>query len=81
MTDILGFAAATLTTAAFVPQAVKVYKSKKTEDLSLGLFAMLFVGVFLWLIYGLLISSVPVIVANAVTLLLVAYILWMKIRS
>lgn len=81
MTDILGFAAATLTTAAFVPQAVKVYKSKKTEDLSLGLFAMLFVGVFLWLIYGLLISSVPVIAANAVTLLLVAYILWMKIRS
>ncbi|HOI83265.1 MAG TPA: SemiSWEET transporter [Campylobacterales bacterium] len=81
MTDILGFAAATLTTAAFVPQAVKVYKSKKTEDLSLGLFAMLFVGVFLWLIYGLLISSIPVIAANAVTLLLVAYILWMKIRS
>lgn len=81
MTDILGFAAATLTTAAFVPQAVKVYKSKKTEDLSLGLFAMLFVGVFLWLVYGLLISSIPVIAANAVTLLLVAYILWMKIRS
>lgn len=81
MTDILGFAAATLTTAAFVPQAVKVYKSKKTEDLSLGLFAMLFVGVFLWFIYGLLISSAPVIAANAVTLLLVAYILWMKIRS
>lgn len=81
MTDILGFAAATLTTAAFVPQAVKVYKSRKTEDLSLGLFAMLFVGVFLWLIYGLLISSAPVIAANAVTLLLVAYILWMKIRS
>lgn len=81
MTELLGFAAATLTTAAFVPQAVKVYRSRKTDDLSLGLFAMLFAGVLLWLIYGLLISSAPVIAANAVTLLLVAYILWMKIRS
>ncbi|MCI4400190.1 MAG: SemiSWEET transporter [Campylobacteraceae bacterium] len=80
MTDILGFAAAFLTTAAFVPQAIKVYKTQKTEDLSLGLFSMLFVGIFLWLIYGLMIGSSPVIAANAITLLLVAYILKKKIR-
>ena len=80
MTDILGFAAAFLTTAAFVPQAMKVYKTQKTEDLSLGLFSMLFVGVFLWLIYGLMIGSNPVIAANAITLALVAYILKKKIR-
>jgi MtN3 and saliva related transmembrane protein len=80
MTDILGFAAAFLTTAAFVPQAIKVYKTQKTEDLSFGLFSMLFVGIFLWLIYGLMIGSSPVIAANAITLLLVAYILKKKIR-
>lgn len=69
-----------MTTAAFVPQAIKVYKTQKTEDLSLGLFSMLFVGIFLWLIYGLMIGSSPVIAANAITLLLVAYILKKKIR-
>lgn len=81
MTDILGFAAAFLTTAAFLPQAVKVYRTKKTEDLSVGLFGLLFVGVFLWFIYGLMINSYPVIIANAATLMLVGYILIVKIRS
>ncbi|MDD3466738.1 MAG: SemiSWEET transporter [Campylobacterales bacterium] len=81
MTDILGFAAAFLTTAAFLPQAVKVYRTKRTEDLSVGLFGLLFVGVFLWFIYGLMINSYPVIIANAVTLVLVGYILIVKIRS
>lgn len=81
MTDILGFAAAFLTTVAFLPQAFKVHKTKKTEDLSLGLFGLLFVGVFLWFIYGLMIISYPVIIANAVTLVLVGYILVVKIRS
>lgn len=81
MTDIFGFAAAFLTTTAFLPQAVKVYKTKKTEDLSLGLFGLLFVGVFLWLVYGVMIDSHPVIIANAVTLILVGYILIAKIRS
>jgi MtN3 and saliva related transmembrane protein len=81
MTELIGFTAAFLTTAAFVPQALKVYRTRKTEDLSLGLFSMLFVGVLLWLVYGLLMGAMPVIAANAVTLVLVAYILWMKIRS
>ncbi len=81
LTEILGFAAAFLTTAVFIPQALRVQKTKKTDDLSLGLFAMLFVGVFLWLIYGVLIASYPVIMANAVTFVLVAYILWAKIRA
>lgn len=70
-----------MTTAAFVPQAVKVYKTKKTEDLSLALFVLLFVGVFLWLVYGVLIVSAPVIIANAVTFILVAYILLVKLRA
>lgn len=80
MTEAIGFVAATLTTCAFVPQAFKVYQTKKTADLSLALFAMLFVGVFLWLLYGLLINAMPVIVANAVTLAFVSYILYAKLR-
>lgn len=81
MTELIGFAAAFLTTAAFIPQALKVYKTRKTDDLSLGLFSMLFVGISLWFIYGLLIGAMPIIAANGVTLVFVAYILWMKIRS
>ena len=70
-----------MTTAAFVPQALTVYKTKKTEELSLALFALLFAGVFLWLIYGVLIGSAPVVIANAVTLMLVAYILLVKLKT
>ncbi|MGE4398746.1 MAG: SemiSWEET transporter [Campylobacterales bacterium] len=81
MTEPIGFAAAFLTTAAFIPQALKVYKTRKTDDLSFGLFFMLFVGISLWFIYGLLIGAMPIIAANGITLVFVAYILWMKIRS
>ncbi len=81
MTELIGFAAAFLTTAAFIPQALKVYKTRKTDDLSFGLFFMLFVGISLWFIYGLFIGAMPIIAANGITLVFVAYILWMKIRS
>jgi len=79
MTDLLGFVAATLTTVAFVPQAYKVYKTKKTDDLSLSMFVMFSLGVFLWLMYGVLISSTPIICANIVTLALALYILSVKL--
>lgn len=79
MIDIIGFIAATLTTLAFVPQAYQVYKTKKVEDLSLALFSMFSMGVFLWLIYGIMLVNVPIIVANIITLILALYILSMKI--
>jgi MtN3 and saliva related transmembrane protein len=81
MVEMLGFAAAIFTTAAFVPQAYRVYKTKKTEDLSLSMFVMFSVGVFLWLVYGIAISSAPVIYANIVTLILALYILVVKISG
>jgi MtN3 and saliva related transmembrane protein len=81
MIEILGFAAAIFTTTAFVPQAYRVYKTKKTGDLSLSMFAMFSIGVFLWLIYGIAISSVPVICANVVTLILALYILVIKVTG
>jgi MtN3 and saliva related transmembrane protein len=81
MAEIAGFVAAILTTAAFIPQAIQVYKTKKTDDLSLSMFVMFSVGVFLWLIYGVLILSYAVIFANIATLVLALYILSVKLLN
>lgn len=78
--NIVGFLAAFCTTAAFVPQAVKVFRTKKTGDISLGMFLLMSVGVALWDVYGIIIGAVPVVTANSVTLVLSAYILLMKIK-
>ncbi len=79
--EIIGFIAAALTTGAFVPQAWQVYKTKRTDDLSLGMFVLFSLGVLLWLVYGILITSYSVIAANSATLLLALYILIVKIKS
>lgn len=77
---LLGLVAGTLTTIAFVPQLTKTWRSKSTEDISFGMFAIFCTGVFLWFLYGLLINALPVIVANAVTLILASAILVLKIK-
>jgi len=77
---ILGLAAGTLTTAAFVPQLAKAWRSKSTGDLSWGMLVTFSTGVLLWLIYGVWIDSLPVILANAITLLLQAGIVSLKIK-
>ena len=77
---IVGLAAGTLTTLAFVPQVVKTWRTRSTHDISLGMFSVLCTGVTLWLVYGLLIGDVPVILANAVTLALAGTILALKLR-
>jgi len=79
ITDIIGFTAAVICSLAMIPQVVKIYRTKETSDLSLGAFAALGTGIFLWLVYGLLIHSVPVIFGNAVGLSLVLYVIIMKI--
>lgn len=76
----IGFAAAILTTSSFVPQAVKVYRTRQTGDLSLGMFLLFSLGVALWLVYGVIHQSLPIIAANFVTLALAMYILAMKLR-
>lgn len=78
--DIVGFLAALCTTSAFFPQAYKVYKTKRTRDISLGMFWLMLVGTILWLIYGLVINSLPIILANMITLNLAGYILYKKIK-
>lgn len=80
MEAILGFTAAICTTIAFIPQAVKVYKTKHTKDISLGMFSLLNLGFVLWLIYGIILKSYPIILANAVTIIFAVYILITKIR-
>jgi MtN3 and saliva related transmembrane protein len=77
---ILGITAGTLTTVAFIPQLAKAFKSKSTGDLSWGMVLMFTIGVLLWLIYGIWIDSLPVILANAVTLLLQLGIVSLKIK-
>lgn len=78
--EIIGYFAAFLTTVAYIPQTVKVLRSKSTQSLSLGMFSLIFCGITLWLVYGFLISDWPLIWANGITLVLAGTILWMKIR-
>ena len=76
----IGFFAAFCTTFAFLPQAIKVYQTKSTKDISLYMFLIFTIGVLSWLIYGLIINDLPVILANAVTLILSFFILIYKLR-
>lgn len=78
--DFIGYLAATLTTAAFVPQAWLTWKTRRTEGVSLVMYCIFTAGVSLWLTYGLLIGAWPVVIANALTLALALFILGMKLR-
>jgi MtN3 and saliva related transmembrane protein len=73
--EIIGLIAAFCTTFAFVPQVMKVWKTKQTKDLSLRMYSIMFLGILLWLIYGILIDSLSIILANVVTATLVGTIL------
>lgn len=77
-TDQVGLLAGALTTLAFVPQVLKIWKSKQANDISLATFAIFSSGVALWLVYGLRIASWPIILANSVTLALALLILILK---
>lgn len=78
--SIIGFLAGTLTTIAFIPQVLKAWKSRSTKDISLLMFSILTTGVFLWLVYGLLKTDYPVIIANFVTFILASTILALKLK-
>jgi MtN3 and saliva related transmembrane protein len=76
----IGFAAAFLTTAAFVPQLLRVFRLKSAREISLGTFLMYSLGVSLWLMYGIYTGSKPVIASNAAALVLSVAILTLKVR-
>ncbi|MEH2464078.1 SemiSWEET transporter [Nostoc sp.] len=77
---ILGLAAATLTTTAFLPQMFQVWRRKSAEDVSFIMLITFILGVFLWLIYGIYLQALPIIVANSLTLFFNLIILWLKIK-
>jgi MtN3 and saliva related transmembrane protein len=79
MTELIGSIAAVCTTISFVPQAIKTIRSKQTKDISLIMYLLFTTGIALWLAYGILINKMPIILANAVTLVLVIPILVMKL--
>ena len=79
--EIIGLIAATLTTGAFIPQVYKVYKEKNAAGISLTMYLILFAGVSLWFLYGFLIGSISVILANGITLILMAIIIYYKLKE
>ena len=78
--EILGLVAAFLTTSAYVPQAYKTWKTKSAGNISLTMYISMFVGIILWLIYGIHINSFAMIVANCVTAVLTLIIIGFKVR-
>ena len=78
--NTIGIFAGILTTGAFVPQVIKIWKTKSSKDVSLVMFFVLFTGVALWIIYGIMSGALPIILANSITLILAAIIIALKIK-
>lgn len=79
--ELTGLVAASLTTLAFLPQVIQTWRSRSTEGLNLPMLVVLATGIALWTVYGLGTGQLPVILANAVTLCLVAVLLGLKLRD
>jgi MtN3 and saliva related transmembrane protein len=79
-TELFGYLAATLTTVSFVPQVVQVWRTKHTKDISLGMYSIFTAGIAVWLVYGILLGSKPIIIANCITILLAGSVLTMKLK-
>ncbi len=77
---LIGLLAGTLTTIAFIPQLQQTWRTRSAQDVSLGMLLTFTTGVFLWLVYGLLLDALPIILANLVTLVLTLAILILKLR-
>ena len=78
--EMIGLVAGVLTTSAFVPQVYKTWKSKSADGLSLTMYLVFFVGIILWLIYGIYIQSFAMILTNAVTSFLALLLILFKLR-
>lgn len=78
--ELIGYVAATLTTISFVPQVVKVLRERQTQGISAGMYLLFTAGLAMWLVYGVMIGSAPVSIANAISLLLAGTVLVVKLR-
>ena len=79
--EVIGLSAAFLTTSAFIPQVYKIYKEKNADGISLTMYIILFTGVILWFVYGVLIGSLSIIIANGVTALFQLSIIIFKLKN
>lgn len=79
--DYSGYLAAFCTTTAYVPQVLKVWRTRKTEDISLRMFVVLITGLALWLIFGIWKGEWSIILGNGITLMLAGSILWFKLKN
>jgi len=80
MKNIIGYAAALFTTFSLLPQIIRIWKLKEARDISLFMPLMLSVGAILWLVYGIMLAEVPIIAANAVSLLVALITLFITIK-
>ncbi len=78
--EIMGMVAAVLTTASFVPQVRKTWIEKSTKDISLTMYLAMFLGVVLWLVYGVYYESIPMILANFITAVLLLIMIVLKLK-
>ncbi|AOX99460.1 SemiSWEET transporter [Jeongeupia sp. USM3] len=78
--DWIGHVAGVCTTFSFLPQVIKVWRTRSVEDISLGMYSLFVFGVALWLLYGVVIASWPLIIPNTITLVLAGSVLAMKLR-
>ncbi len=78
--EIVGYFAAALTTASFIPQALHTFQTKDVSGISLGMYSSFTVGVSLWLVYGVMLQAWPIVIANTITLSMASAILAMKLR-
>ena len=81
MNDLLGYFAGTLTTLAFLPQAIKAFRTRSTKDMSLTMWLLLCTGIFCWLVYGIQLRAWPIIMTNGISFVLVSAVLLLKIRN
>ncbi|OGR37049.1 MAG: hypothetical protein A2051_06030 [Desulfovibrionales bacterium GWA2_65_9] len=78
--EYIGLAAGALTTAAYLPQVYKTWRTRNVGDISLTMYTSMTLGIFLWLVYGLFLQAPAIILANSVSLALVGGMLRMKIK-
>jgi MtN3 and saliva related transmembrane protein len=76
---LIGMLAGFCTTAAFLPQVIRVWRTRRADDISLGMYLLFVSGTVLWLVYGLLIGSLPVVLYNIITSLLAGAVLLLKL--
>ena len=77
---IIGLIAAVFTTISLCPQLIKVWKTKSTKDISMGMFSLFCVGVFLWFVYGVLVNDLPIMIANSLAFIQATIIIFFKMK-